>query len=413
MIFNEKLKQKQGITLIALVVTIIVLLILAGISIAMLTGQNGILNRATEAKNANGTAQLDEQVKLAVAEALSNGLGTITDDNLREALNNNVESGNYDLKGDSKDGWTIKTVDKTYNISGNGDITGGTEDDGKGNASLDGIYSEGGVTEDQIAPNDLFEYEILNNTSQEGENTDLPTKTAKITRIKEVYCNHSGAGREGYDTEVEGDTNYEINYPGITDTLVIPYKVKLTNPDTGDEELYRITEVSLIFVSGYGEESCALPSIENIIYPNTVTKVMSFYGKIIGAEHKLKRIILSDNIEEIPGNFLASKIQSKIDRTYTGIEYIHLPANLKIIRNFAFNTAIYPRLDPYYDSSLSKIKINEINIPEGVEQIEMYAFDGWTNSQTINLPINRGDELPDGWKEALQYTKATIKYKDD
>ncbi len=297
MIFNEKLKQKQGITLIALVVTIIVLLILAGISIAMLTGQNGILNRATEAKNANGTAQLDEKVKLAVAEAVSNGLGTITDDNLREALNNNVESGNYDLKGDSKDGWTIKTVDKTYNISGNGDITGGTEDDDKGNTSLDGIYSEGGVTEDQIAPNDLFEYEILNNTSQEGENTDLPTKTAKITRIKEVYCNHRGARKDGDDVEVEGDTNYEINYPGITDTLVIPYKVKLTNPDTGDEELYRITEVSLMFVSGYGDGYCTLPSIENIIYPNTVTEIgyNVLYDEIICAEHKLKRIILSDN----------------------------------------------------------------------------------------------------------------------
>ena len=42
--------KKNGITLIALVVTIIVLLILAGVSISMLTGQNGILNRAAEAK---------------------------------------------------------------------------------------------------------------------------------------------------------------------------------------------------------------------------------------------------------------------------------------------------------------------------------------------------------------------------
>ena len=44
------MKRDKGITLIALVVTIIVLLILAGISISMLTGQNGILKRATEAK---------------------------------------------------------------------------------------------------------------------------------------------------------------------------------------------------------------------------------------------------------------------------------------------------------------------------------------------------------------------------
>ena len=44
----EKKKQK-GITLIALVITIIVLLILAGVSISMLTGENGILNQASKA----------------------------------------------------------------------------------------------------------------------------------------------------------------------------------------------------------------------------------------------------------------------------------------------------------------------------------------------------------------------------
>ena len=45
------LKSNKGITLIALVITIIVLLILAGVSIAMLTGQNGILTQAQNAKN--------------------------------------------------------------------------------------------------------------------------------------------------------------------------------------------------------------------------------------------------------------------------------------------------------------------------------------------------------------------------
>ena len=47
---ENKIEKSQGITLIALVVTIIVLLILAGISINALTGQNGILKRATDAK---------------------------------------------------------------------------------------------------------------------------------------------------------------------------------------------------------------------------------------------------------------------------------------------------------------------------------------------------------------------------
>lgn len=43
------LREKRGITLIALVITIIVLLILAGVTIATLTGENGILTKASEA----------------------------------------------------------------------------------------------------------------------------------------------------------------------------------------------------------------------------------------------------------------------------------------------------------------------------------------------------------------------------
>ena len=43
--------NNKGITLIALVITIIVLLILAGVSIAMLTGQNGILTQANSSKS--------------------------------------------------------------------------------------------------------------------------------------------------------------------------------------------------------------------------------------------------------------------------------------------------------------------------------------------------------------------------
>lgn len=47
---KEKLRERRGITLIALVITIIVLLLLASVSIAILTGENGILTRASEAK---------------------------------------------------------------------------------------------------------------------------------------------------------------------------------------------------------------------------------------------------------------------------------------------------------------------------------------------------------------------------
>lgn len=63
---KEELKYgKKGITLISLVVTIVVLLILAGVSIATLTGDNGILNQATKAKEKTEEAQKKEQTDLA------------------------------------------------------------------------------------------------------------------------------------------------------------------------------------------------------------------------------------------------------------------------------------------------------------------------------------------------------------
>ena len=67
---NKKQAEKnirtgeKAITLIALIVTIIVLLILAGVSIATLTGENGILTRANNAKYENGKANLIEKVKV-------------------------------------------------------------------------------------------------------------------------------------------------------------------------------------------------------------------------------------------------------------------------------------------------------------------------------------------------------------
>ena len=61
---NLKEKNNRGITLIALVITIIVLLILAGVSIAMLTGENGILTQAQNAKNKTAEGRQNEASSL-------------------------------------------------------------------------------------------------------------------------------------------------------------------------------------------------------------------------------------------------------------------------------------------------------------------------------------------------------------
>ena len=69
---SKILQRERGITLIALVVTIIVLLILAGVSIATLTGENGILTRAQDAKNKTEESALEEKIKLLATESIIN-----------------------------------------------------------------------------------------------------------------------------------------------------------------------------------------------------------------------------------------------------------------------------------------------------------------------------------------------------
>ena len=87
---KHKTNTKSGITLIALVVTIIVLLLLAGISIQMLTGDNGILTRAGQAKTMTDEAQIKERIQLAYHSALTKDItgkkGQLTMQTLQEEL---------------------------------------------------------------------------------------------------------------------------------------------------------------------------------------------------------------------------------------------------------------------------------------------------------------------------------------
>ena len=121
-IINQK-EAQNGITLIALVITIIVLLILAGVSIAMLTGQNGILTQAQNAKTTNESKSAEEKVKLAVMGARADD-GTLTVGKLRTELANyggTVEGDAFPVTA-TVDGKSF-TVDANGNVASKGSST--------------------------------------------------------------------------------------------------------------------------------------------------------------------------------------------------------------------------------------------------------------------------------------------------
>ena len=106
---NVRIRNEKAITLIALIVTVIVLLILAGVSIATLTGENGILARAQEAKNKTEEEEDTEKIRLAMSEAQigEGGHQELDKTNFEKALNSQFEGRNMQLSDNGDGSYTI------------------------------------------------------------------------------------------------------------------------------------------------------------------------------------------------------------------------------------------------------------------------------------------------------------------
>ncbi len=114
-----KTKEAKGITLIALVITIIVLLILAGVTIATLTGDNGILKKAGDAKTQTEQAKADENLKIAIAGSY----GTDGKLNLKD-LKDNLENQEIDYdKNNTGFPLEVTVNGEKKKIDANGNVT--------------------------------------------------------------------------------------------------------------------------------------------------------------------------------------------------------------------------------------------------------------------------------------------------
>lgn len=87
-------KQENGITILSLVITIIVLLILAGITISAITGDNGIIRNAGKAKEKTEIANEKEIVEKATVQAMGNNkYGNIEESELQSELDKETDEG--------------------------------------------------------------------------------------------------------------------------------------------------------------------------------------------------------------------------------------------------------------------------------------------------------------------------------
>ncbi len=125
------MRNQKGITLVALVITIIVLLILAGVSISLVLGNNGVLTQASEAVITNEKATIKQDMDMAFADANMDyttkqsmgtlGAGETLASILKTKLSNNASIGTVssiaDGTGTVTATYTVTSSKRVYNVS--------------------------------------------------------------------------------------------------------------------------------------------------------------------------------------------------------------------------------------------------------------------------------------------------------
>ena len=174
---KQKLKNEKGITLVALVITIIVLLILAGVTLSMVMGDSGIFGKSNSAKEKTQLSNAEETIKLAVLEnqvKSVSGDAALTNDQLKEEIAKKLTEQGYTVSGSKVTYYGDKTIDienylekestsKSYNIGDS--VTIGSEEFF--------VISDKGTTVELLA-----KY-VLNSaaTAQENKDTDCAFST--------------------------------------------------------------------------------------------------------------------------------------------------------------------------------------------------------------------------------------------
>ena len=176
---KQKLKESKGITLIALVITIIVLLILAGVTIATLTGDNGILKKAGDAKTQTEQAKEDENLKIAIAGSY----GTDGKLNLKD-LKDNLENQGIDYDKNNT-GFPLEVIvnGEKKKIDANGNII----------ESIQSLKTKGTVFKDTTTLEDTYGNQVTIPKGFKIANDSATDVTGGIVIEDATYTNTIGS----------------------------------------------------------------------------------------------------------------------------------------------------------------------------------------------------------------------------
>ena len=187
--FKKMAKERRGVTLIALVITIIVLLILAGVTIAMLTGENGIISKAMQAKTKTEDSKETEEAGLKKIENYING--------------KSAEAGVViqDLKSIKSDGTEGEVIGEKVS-----DGAGGIVPIPSGFYYVGGTAKSGTVISDNLADKDKFKGQEVVGTNLSGNQFVFIPVNGEDLKYEQDHT-YDGKHEYVYTTELSGYTS--------------------------------------------------------------------------------------------------------------------------------------------------------------------------------------------------------------
>ena len=190
----RKTKEK-GITLIALAITIIVILLLAGVTISTMQGNSGIITKADESKSQTERKEVIEKAKMTISEkVVNNGGNELTRSELKEIL----EQYFIDVPED----YTLETILKTK------------EENGKYEIKVSEIYDRDIMTENEETDGSTEVVPSTSSTNVENGssgNTENNDNTGSSTGSTGNTNSESTSGGNSNNTENSGSNSTEID----------------------------------------------------------------------------------------------------------------------------------------------------------------------------------------------------------
>ena len=390
---NEK-ENNRGITLIALVITIIILLILAGVTLATLTGDNGIITRATEARISTELSAYKEELELYKVNKTSENTNFI-----EETLTAGKTDLNYNTKNEEETG-NIKTIitdisDKYFEklevIKGKLLINTQDKTEIKVAQSL-GI---------EVNPYDIRDGVLWSSTGNlllMDENTGSLTIPDSVTSIGEgAFSNLEGLKTIIIPPTVKRIEQNAFRNNTTLENVIIQERNGEGVEYIGESAFYGCSNLknidlpdTITYIGGQAFRHNS--NLDNIILPSKLKKLE---GLTFQNCFNLKNLELSEDLEELGAECLSN----------TKLTILKLPPNLKNIGNGAILISTLQQIDTsennyfefkngvLYTKDLKTLvialpNVTSINIENSVETIQEYAFRNCSNLATIQIPKN-------------------------